>query len=1577
MEVSCACAVALATVLTAAAAQAPGTDEDAVPDAAYAAADVPEDAVAVPGECYTGGSVAGAVVGTFLATLALVTAAVLLYKFYWRGRRGKHLILTKDPEAGDQYAFDNPCFRDGSPLARPLEKEPIKIEQKTKWAGWPSLTALAGNKTGDKRRALDDSCLSSGETPAQPRLVTLRSRDFTGLGFNVCGNMRDGIFVRDVQHRGPAFESGCIQPGDRIEAVRISFRHMVFEDALTILSYASPYEVQLELESAAPAAPVTSAGAGSLLRPRRGNAASSSLAATERIVHPFFRSQSSADLAQISKASLRRTQQMAAVTGGKIHQSQGNEDTSANEYPTLKLASSPSHPKKENARLEKTAPTAVVKPERVKRASNPKEPDLSPSGDSTNTLSKFQKFGVRVLPDPAPRHSTEAKPATVEAEKHQNEQNLIKERVGGSPVADVLGQDTVDTENVDSVPLHYDERGIDVGPINIQPTPNPREHQSSEKQHNRSASTDDEDGHKENNVKQLLTKGLQNLKEKLHHDKRSTSSPECPVRSKDKKQKPARQHKTSMSSDSEGLDGERSIEGTMISKIKQEPEKIERRRQRNPEKDGQNENMTHPPGSGIPSEIPEEVRRAAVAARSNRKSLQATIPAIAPQEIGDVSELPQNPSPHVRETASESSSDEGGLDANGDSTGQPPKRSNKRKAPPPPAEDQEQNYPNNTITVNNAEVNPSTPSDQPVSEEHNGPESSGPQISQSKINIDSLQTKLTGNGQVISSTANITQQNINSESSGKDITNITIDDSNVLNSLTSKRTMDSDSAGQSFPVDSSSSGTSTMETKTGDYEEGLHVNTVNSDSDSDLERLEGDEESYDRKRGKKCGTTIELNSSHITIHHSPSSETMQMGTAELDSESSRKAASLGDLSRLDSEQPMSILERAVSLDLGDGGTPHSSKKRKAPLPPPGEEYLNSVQDTEDGAHYRKEPRLDNAMDTFQRRRLKKSSDWGTLEEALRQTDSPSTSVKASNVEVARMEVQVTKQNSVPELNDGTQNEIANLADDQKVKLSGLAQKFLGTVRAEAIDVSGIEPLDELKTSNPVEKSDATELSGRSSPECDHSAAVELNNPQGENLQQKKTVLHISQSPTKKVSEPSHLIESITDSVPSQVTIASSSMLGIGESVNEPTNHEVILTNTSGSHHPPISPRQRSGNMISSTPLPNRDRTSPSQLSPVSNSSATENYTREALQSPLVTSSDVGISNIHVVSSTTQDTMVPSELEASHLVSSATDHFVTAASIVDSTSTAEEISDNEDTWGTDQQPPELPTSPVPVLTQTSSSFPGSPSMTYITEIQVVTTTNGDNNHAVGNSSLDLTRNGTAISSSFIQHGVRNNKSESSMSSDTLGSGGVTIEDIDVDGFQPTNNTSLSQQPRNSITVTSIRTSSDTSGGQSGGTVTETTNHVGEKKPKPARPPVPPRKSDLSSPSSSPPSMSSSTIMVEVPKIRLTETASSSLLAGGTVSQVSPATTGKFISFSSLSPRAEGSSTRHGSSFEQWVFLDDSTSTGHHNGFETSIPDCENGQHSNVLTLPGLTSNRAQTVTHIILDTKQNSGGQVQE
>ena len=114
----------------------------------------------------------------------------------------------------------------------------------------------------------------------------------------------------------------CGIAGDKIISMTVSFRHIVYEDAVTILSYASPYDVTLELEKA----PSGGGGVGTLLR-QRGKAPSSvslTVAApsaglaggagagaagvleasvfNERLVHPLYRSQSIDDLSKVMQS---------------------------------------------------------------------------------------------------------------------------------------------------------------------------------------------------------------------------------------------------------------------------------------------------------------------------------------------------------------------------------------------------------------------------------------------------------------------------------------------------------------------------------------------------------------------------------------------------------------------------------------------------------------------------------------------------------------------------------------------------------------------------------------------------------------------------------------------------------------------------------------------------------------------------------------------------------------------------------------------------------------------------------------------------------------------------------------------------------------------------------------------------------------------------------------------------------------------------------------------------------------------------------------------------------------------------
>lgn len=81
--------------------------------------------------------------------------------------------------------------------------------------------------------------------------VDITGHDFIGLGFDICGNPEDGIFIRSVLSRGPARESGCIQPGDKIKCLNISFDNITLQDACDILNCGSPYKLRLLLEKRA------------------------------------------------------------------------------------------------------------------------------------------------------------------------------------------------------------------------------------------------------------------------------------------------------------------------------------------------------------------------------------------------------------------------------------------------------------------------------------------------------------------------------------------------------------------------------------------------------------------------------------------------------------------------------------------------------------------------------------------------------------------------------------------------------------------------------------------------------------------------------------------------------------------------------------------------------------------------------------------------------------------------------------------------------------------------------------------------------------------------------------------------------------------------------------------------------------------------------------------------------------------------------------------------------------------------------------------------------------------------------
>ncbi|KAG8235357.1 hypothetical protein J437_LFUL019239 [Ladona fulva] len=682
-----------------------------------------------------------------------------------------------------------------------------------KWTSWSPIGALVGtggtnSKNNDKRRAFDDSFMGEPERVS----VALRGHDFTGLGFNVCGNMRDGIFVRDVLHRGPASESGQIAAGDRIVSLGISFEHMVFEDALTILSYASPYEVLLQVEKGASPPGSTllagsdiSSGQTSLKRTTAStvpsNLGSGQSPDKQRpvICHPFYRSQSIDDLDKIGKASMnaKRTQQIAEMTRSKSRlQEDGSKGGPATEVEGRGM-------KVEEEKIQK------------REASPPKEDEARTEGHQ----STFPKFGVRVLPPSAGNPSASEKSKSHNPGGHHN-----------NPGGDGRQETTITIATPE--PQKQNERNsmIEMGVSKEEPNPS------------------------EENPK------MQEEETRVEIETPEVENPSEMDRSKE------------------------SSEEKMI------------------------------------GEVPEEVRMAAMAAVTNRKSMGFAHTAKPEDEV-------MEPKRRRQRSASGSSSESDDEDkANG----------GKRRAPAPPK------------SLGSPEDGNMIRCDTPPPEQE--------------------------------------EQGEEKKKKGGTRIELGMDDITVHHQPTEVH-IDFESEPVTPGPDSRNSQTS--------------ESTVTALEESDMEVEDTPE------KAKRTAT-------------------------------GGKAASLGDLSRLEGGEVLRpprmragpsfaaggseggvVLERAVSLDLGNAeevvvGTPPvavtgSAKKRKAPAPPTPASRGDAADETDGGlrvnaksesGEYGKEPRLAGATDTFGRR-LKKSSDWGTMEEALLAGGSPSSSSTSSSTSAGR------------------------------------------------------------------------------------------------------------------------------------------------------------------------------------------------------------------------------------------------------------------------------------------------------------------------------------------------------------------------------------------------------------------------------------------------------------------------------------------------------------------------------------------------------------------------------------------------
>ncbi|XP_037071904.1 uncharacterized protein LOC119093111 isoform X2 [Pollicipes pollicipes] len=358
-------------------------------------------------ECSPGPSVAATVFAVLLL-LCLGVLGFVLYQYVWKPRHCPPLEKVVLAERGvdeGRFAFDNPYLEAEDDIGRkstlpchdvlaPCEKTDASRSGDSKAAKKGGFSVFSTASKQPRTRAADDSSLAP-ETITVP----LRGHDFTGLGFNICGNMRDGIFIKDVSQHGPAMESGVVQQGDRVTGVTVSFGQMVLEDAVSILGYASPYDVQLHLQR----------------EPGRRRFTTSAPATTAaRLRHPAFRSQSSEDLTKISGASLPLAKRPQPAKSGrptaKGSSLQTESSTASRQSPTGEKSSkaTPSESRTETTlHVQRSHPAAmrvgstaagfremaIDVPERF-------EADSKGDMESASAPSKVHKIGIRVLPLP-------------------------------------------------------------------------------------------------------------------------------------------------------------------------------------------------------------------------------------------------------------------------------------------------------------------------------------------------------------------------------------------------------------------------------------------------------------------------------------------------------------------------------------------------------------------------------------------------------------------------------------------------------------------------------------------------------------------------------------------------------------------------------------------------------------------------------------------------------------------------------------------------------------------------------------------------------------------------------------------------------------------------------------------------------------------------------------------------------------------------------------------------------------------------------------------------------------------------
>uniref|UniRef100_A0A182FVI6 PDZ domain-containing protein n=2 Tax=Anopheles albimanus TaxID=7167 RepID=A0A182FVI6_ANOAL len=344
--------------------------------------------------------------------------------------------MPDDPEATSpkgEYAFDNPAFKtenggvggagpatgNGGGLvggAAPAAAGGTANSNSSKTGSPLDPSWTSKQNTIEKRKTVDDSYVNV----TTPRLVSLRGSDFTGLGVEVYGGLKEGIFVRKVMPQGPA--AGLVNTGDRITSITIDFRHIVQEDAMTILSYASPYNVQLELVGGT--------------KPVLGPQTQSPKPGHQSLTHPLYRSSSQSDLNTIERNSRKKL--FPAEDSPLKMDNRAASPSSLAKAPATVHKEHEREPKKHSFKqqmremIEETFQTRHAPSADGERT---KSTAAGATAEEPSTQKKGHKFGIRVFPPSVNDKLFGKSPTKVQADNENNTNIERKESGAGEPQA--------------------------------------------------------------------------------------------------------------------------------------------------------------------------------------------------------------------------------------------------------------------------------------------------------------------------------------------------------------------------------------------------------------------------------------------------------------------------------------------------------------------------------------------------------------------------------------------------------------------------------------------------------------------------------------------------------------------------------------------------------------------------------------------------------------------------------------------------------------------------------------------------------------------------------------------------------------------------------------------------------------------------------------------------------------------------------------------------------------------------------------------------------------------------------------